>query len=68
MGDAPVAWQAHIGGFLVGLFAFSLFDPPRDVASVDISASEAQPDIEDTAVLPHDPETRPQLIQPPFET
>ncbi len=24
-----VAWQAHIGGFLVGLFGFSLFDPVR---------------------------------------
>jgi len=23
-----VAWQAHIGGFLVGLFAFRFFDPP----------------------------------------
>lgn len=23
-----IAWQAHIGGFLVGLFAFSWFDPP----------------------------------------
>ncbi|HLJ53065.1 MAG TPA: rhomboid family intramembrane serine protease [Rhizomicrobium sp.] len=23
-----IAWQAHIGGFLVGLFAFPLFDPP----------------------------------------
>jgi membrane associated rhomboid family serine protease len=25
--DAPVAWQAHIGGFLAGLILFSLFDP-----------------------------------------
>ncbi len=25
---ATIAWQAHIGGFLVGLFAFPLFDPP----------------------------------------
>ena len=24
--DAPIAWQAHIGGFLFGLFAFPLFD------------------------------------------
>jgi membrane associated rhomboid family serine protease len=24
-----IAWQAHIGGFLVGLIAFPLFDPPR---------------------------------------
>lgn len=28
--DAGIAWQAHIGGFVVGLFAFPLFDPrPR---------------------------------------
>lgn len=26
--DQPVAWQAHIGGFLAGLFLFSWFDPP----------------------------------------
>jgi membrane associated rhomboid family serine protease len=28
-GDEPVAWQAHIGGFLAGLFGFSAFDPVR---------------------------------------
>jgi membrane associated rhomboid family serine protease len=27
--DASVAWQAHIGGFLIGLFAFPWFDPPE---------------------------------------
>jgi membrane associated rhomboid family serine protease len=26
----PVAWQAHIGGFLGGLFLFSWFDQPAD--------------------------------------
>ncbi len=26
--DQVVAWQAHIGGFLAGLFLFSWFDPP----------------------------------------
>jgi membrane associated rhomboid family serine protease len=25
--DQGVAWQAHIGGFLAGLLAFSAFDP-----------------------------------------
>jgi membrane associated rhomboid family serine protease len=24
--DAPVAWIAHVGGFVAGLFAFALFD------------------------------------------
>jgi membrane associated rhomboid family serine protease len=27
-GEQPVAWQAHIGGFLAGLLLFSWFDPP----------------------------------------
>ncbi len=26
LSDAPIAWQAHIGGFLMGLLAFPLFD------------------------------------------
>lgn len=26
--DQPIAWQAHIGGFLAGLLLFSWFDPP----------------------------------------
>ena len=26
--DQVVAWEAHIGGFLAGLFGFALFDPP----------------------------------------
>lgn len=30
IGDATVAWEAHIGGFLFGLLAFSLFDPAPD--------------------------------------
>lgn len=28
MEDASIAWEAHIGGFLVGLLAFRWFDPP----------------------------------------
>jgi membrane associated rhomboid family serine protease len=26
-GDQPIAWQAHVGGFLAGLLAFAAFDP-----------------------------------------
>ena len=26
LGDAPIAWEAHIGGFLAGFLLFSLFD------------------------------------------
>jgi membrane associated rhomboid family serine protease len=34
--DQPVAWEAHIGGFVAGLLLFSLFDPvPRDAAIED---------------------------------
>jgi len=31
--EQPIAWQAHIGGFLAGLLGFSLFDPARDTAA-----------------------------------
>jgi membrane associated rhomboid family serine protease len=30
--DQPVAWQAHIGGFLAGLLLFSWFDPKPDAS------------------------------------
>jgi membrane associated rhomboid family serine protease len=29
--QATVAWQAHVGGFLVGLFFFRFFDPPQPI-------------------------------------
>lgn len=39
-----VAWQAHIGGFLAGLFLFSLFDPippaSRNVAGASVSLND----------------------------
>ena len=31
--DAGIAWEAHIGGFLVGLLLFPLLDPKRPAAS-----------------------------------
>jgi membrane associated rhomboid family serine protease len=34
-GDQPIAWQAHIGGFLAGLILFSWFDPPLTPQSAD---------------------------------
>ena len=37
--EGSVAWEAHIGGFLTGLLAFSLFDPVRDAAPVTEQAS-----------------------------
>lgn len=36
-GDEPVAWQAHIGGFLAGLLLFSWFDPVSEYRPVDHS-------------------------------
>ncbi len=40
--EQPVAWQAHIGGFLAGLLLFSWFDPKPDL-----------PQFEDSAATPH---------------
>jgi membrane associated rhomboid family serine protease len=38
--EQPVAWQAHIGGFLAGLLLFSWFDPPSsDLQPDDIGAT-----------------------------
>jgi membrane associated rhomboid family serine protease len=33
--DQPVAWQAHIGGFLAGLLLFSWFDPVQHAPPAD---------------------------------
>lgn len=33
--EQSVAWQAHIGGFLAGLFLFALFDPVPRQRSID---------------------------------
>jgi membrane associated rhomboid family serine protease len=33
--DQPIAWEAHIGGFLAGLFLFSLFDPPAQERDIE---------------------------------
>ena len=36
--DMPIAWEAHIGGFLAGLVSFALFDPAQaDASSEDRS-------------------------------
>jgi membrane associated rhomboid family serine protease len=35
--EQPVAWQAHVGGFIAGLVLFSLFDPVRSVPEPDDS-------------------------------
>lgn len=32
--DQPIAWQAHVGGFLAGLLLFGLFDPVRRSVAV----------------------------------
>ena len=40
--EQPVAWQAHIGGFLAGLLLFSWFDRAPDL-----------PQLEDPAATPH---------------
>ena len=40
--DAPVAWQAHIGGFLAGLLLFPLLDPARRDGPASASALEQE--------------------------
>ena len=35
IGHATIAWEAHVGGFLFGLFAFRFFDPPAPVPPVE---------------------------------
>jgi membrane associated rhomboid family serine protease len=35
--DMPIAWEAHIGGFLAGLVSFALFDPVQADASSEES-------------------------------
>ncbi len=40
--EQPVAWQAHIGGFIAGMLLFSWFDPKRDF-----------PQFDDSAAMPH---------------
>ena len=32
-GEATIAWEAHVGGFLFGFFAFGLFDPQSNPMS-----------------------------------
>ena len=32
-GEASIAWEAHIGGFLAGLFLFPMLDPARNLAA-----------------------------------
>lgn len=55
LGDAPVAWQAHIGGFIAGLLLFPLFDPaPRGIRPSSQETFEALPP---SPNAPHDDDT-----------
>ncbi len=51
MGNGPIAWEAHIGGFLAGLLLFGIFDPVRPSegpAVVEaLSPDVAEPDAAD---------------------
>jgi membrane associated rhomboid family serine protease len=51
LADVSVAWEAHIGGFLLGLFGFPLFDPNpsreallRDGVAEDDAAGRSDPE------------------------
>ncbi len=43
MTDVTVAWEAHIGGFLVGFLAFKWFDPPAPVDALEKSPAPVDP-------------------------
>jgi membrane associated rhomboid family serine protease len=45
LADTTIAWEAHIGGFLTGLFLFPLFDPirPAPVPPMDVAPDAATP-------------------------
>jgi len=48
-GGQPVAWQAHVGGFLAGLLAFAAFDP---IGPAPTRGSEAQSEPSAPATTP----------------
>ena len=48
-GEQPVAWQAHVGGFLAGLLAFAAFDP---IGPAPTRGSEAQSEPSAPATTP----------------
>ena len=43
MTDATIAWEAHIGGFLVGFLGFKWFDPPAPMTPLEKAAPPAGP-------------------------
>jgi len=43
--DQPIAWEAHIGGFLAGLIGFALFDPVPRSARLDHHDGDSTPTI-----------------------
>ena len=56
IGEGPVAWQAHIGGFLAGLLLFALFDPKRPpLVDTEDSADIAREDVSAAGVPAGDP-------------
>ena len=42
--DGPIAWEAHIGGFLAGLLLFPLLDPVGRDAGPEEGAGKMAPD------------------------
>ncbi len=45
--EQSVAWQAHVGGFLAGLFGFAAFDPVRDSPLPAPAGTDPQPNTGD---------------------
>ena len=50
LSDAPVAWQAHVGGFVAGLLLFPWFDPAQPEPAADSDIALPPPD---SVAVPH---------------
>ncbi len=53
--DGPIAWPAHIGGFMTGLLVFPLLDPRRPAADPEQEVSADLPMAEEGAAGEHEP-------------
>jgi membrane associated rhomboid family serine protease len=60
--EAPIAWQAHIGGFLAGLLLFAAFDPFGNAAPRDEGA-DPDPNLNPDPSLSPNPDPDPNPDQ-----
>ena len=51
--SGPVAWEAHVGGYLAGLLGFGLFDGPAPKVGVPVPHDGEQALLPDVETTPH---------------